>query len=649
MPKSPRSHRVERESRAAFELLLGERLVYRREDPDYRIDGVVEEIGKGDNLTGLRFYVQLKATDEEDLKKALALSLRLETRDYYRSLSLPVLMVRYHAPSETFYTRWSSEYDPYYGGGGAKTFTFRWAAADAWDEARPAQLIVDAKVFAELRSPNPPLPRPIHVVSDGAFGLSETELLYAFREAAERCSDVIEVRGGAPSDGAAWIEVNESVVTINLAKVNGAVLHLPDDYDPGEFGEKLAIDGLLMSGPALANVDQFEIASRVIVALALESQLLSDAGMAAALQGIMAAARRVRESLELAEELDRSTVDAIREASVFFTLPALQHQDSLSKSERDLHKKTLRKRIIRRRRAGDPLATARELVNLANLHRSRGEGRRAVRLYKEAAETDPEYEGRAHYWREFGGVLWMDRQYERAATAYQRAIELGTDPLAEALYADCLMFAGRYAEARDLFGRFNEAHPDLAAEYRLKKIALDVIVDAMDIKIQSRDLEKAVMASPRVEDATPEAVIKGSLKQLRHDALWPSAWFNIGVAEGRRNFHAKALLAFIAGTTMMPEFDLEQWTHAAFYAWNLGEQEQLRDILITARQRAGAPILRALVKFGREQKEDFPREKLLAAAETIWDEVPRERRSGYTIRILSTEGVEEVEVSDYSR
>lgn len=622
--------------------------MYRREDPDYTIDGVVEEIGEDDNLTGLRFYVQLKATDEEDLKKALALSLKLETRDYYRSLSLPVLMVLFHAPSETFYTRWINEDDPYHGGGGAKTFTFRWTATHAWDAARPVQLIADAKVFAELRSPNPPLPRPIHVVSDGAFGLSNIELLYAFQETAERCRDVIEVRSGAPSDGAAWIEVSDREVAVNLAKVNGAVLHLPDDYDPGQLGEKLAIDGLLMMGPALANVEQFEIASRVIVALAPQSQLLSDSGMAAALQGIMAAARRVRESLELAEELDCSNADPICEASIFFTLPALQHQESLSKAERDLHKKTLRRRIIRRRRAGDAQATARELVNLANLHRGRGEGRRAVRLYREAAEADVEYEGRAHYWREFGGVLWMDRQYERAADAYRRAIELGTDPLAEALYADCLMFAGRYAEARDLFGRFNASHPELAAEYRLKKVALDVIVDAMDIKIQSRDIDGAVKASPRVEDTTPEAVIKGSLEQLRHDALWPSAWFNIGVAEGRRNSQAKALLAFIAGTTMMPEFDLEQWTHAAFYAWNLDEQELLRDILLTARQRTGAPILRAFVKFGREQKEDFPREKLLAAAESIWDEAPPARRSGYTIRILSTEGVEEVEVSDYT-
>lgn len=96
----------------------------------------------------------------------------------------------------------------------------------------------------------------------------------------------------------------------------------------------------------------------------------------------------------------------------------------------------------------------------------------------------------------------------------------------------------------------------------------------------------------------------------------------------------------------MPEFDLEQWTHAVFYAWNLGEEKLLRDILITARQRAGGPILRALVKFGREQKEDFPREELLVAAESIWDATPPKRTDGYTIRLLGADGVEEVEVSE---
>jgi hypothetical protein len=153
-------------------------------------------------------YVQLKATDEEDLPKALAISLPLADREYYRSLSLPVLMVRYHAPTKTFYMRWVSEYDPYYGRGGKKTFTFRWRPEDAWEETRADDLIAEARVFQELHSPNPPLPRPLHV-RGAAFELGETELLYAFRAAADRCKDVIEVRSGASAEGATSLTVSD--------------------------------------------------------------------------------------------------------------------------------------------------------------------------------------------------------------------------------------------------------------------------------------------------------------------------------------------------------------------------------------------------------------------------------------------------------
>src|ERR1044072_2633608 len=335
MPLSPAAHRRERESRAAFELLLGDKFVYRREEPDYAVDGVVEEIDSGDRLTGLRFYVQLKATAEPDLKKALALSLKLTDRDYYRSLSLPTLMDLYHEPTKTFYTRWISEYDPYYGRGGKRTFTFRWQESAAWSEGRADELIAEAAVFRELRSPNPPLPRPLHVVSPGAFGLSETELLYALRDAAESSSDVIEIRSGPPTEGAAWVEINEAELSINLAKVTGAVLRIDADYNPGELGAGLAIDGLLMAAPAFANVDQFEIAARVITELAPKSTLLRDAGIAMALQGIMAGARRVRESLRIADQLDRSEDGAIREASIAFTFPALKFGSALGKEDAD--------------------------------------------------------------------------------------------------------------------------------------------------------------------------------------------------------------------------------------------------------------------------------------------------------------------------
>jgi hypothetical protein len=81
MPQRPREHRIEDESRAAFAEALGEDYLYRTEVPDYSIDGGVEEF-KDDHATGLRYLVQLKATDATG-NEALARSLPVETLQYY--------------------------------------------------------------------------------------------------------------------------------------------------------------------------------------------------------------------------------------------------------------------------------------------------------------------------------------------------------------------------------------------------------------------------------------------------------------------------------------------------------------------------------------------------------------------------------------
>lgn len=138
-------------------------------------------------------------------------------------------------------------------------------------------------------------------------------------------------------------------------------------------------------------MDQFEIASRVITELAPKSTLLRDAGIAMALQGIMAGARRVRESLRIADQLDRNEDEATREASIAFTFPALKFGSALGKEDADFHRKTLRSRINPRKRIDDSTGAAREMVNLANLHRRRGEGGKAAHLYNEARQTDPDY------------------------------------------------------------------------------------------------------------------------------------------------------------------------------------------------------------------------------------------------------------------
>lgn len=169
MPQHPRQHQLETEFRLAFETALGSRHVYRTLQSDYGIDGEVEHFDEtSGRATGARFFVQLKATDESDLVKALRVSVPLTTANYYRSQPVPVLMVRFHAPSGRLFTRWFHAFDPYYGGVGERSLTFRWAESDAWDDERPATLLRDVRAFMAVRSPAIPLPIPLLVETAAA-------------------------------------------------------------------------------------------------------------------------------------------------------------------------------------------------------------------------------------------------------------------------------------------------------------------------------------------------------------------------------------------------------------------------------------------------------------------------------------------------
>jgi hypothetical protein len=93
MPERPRTHRIERESRGAFAAALKPRFAsHERTPPEYGIDGDVEEFDENDRATGLHFFAQLKATDEPELSRALAVTVPVATADHYRGAKLPVLM-----------------------------------------------------------------------------------------------------------------------------------------------------------------------------------------------------------------------------------------------------------------------------------------------------------------------------------------------------------------------------------------------------------------------------------------------------------------------------------------------------------------------------------------------------------------------------
>ena len=645
MPTRPRAHRLDPEARRAFEDAIDPTFVfYSRPQPEYGIDGEVEEFDGEGRATGLHFFVQLKGTDETDLGRALAVPVPLGTADYYRAAPLPMLMVRWHAPTRTLYTRWFHQYDPYYGRGGKKTLTFRWDPSDVWGDQTPAELAADARAFLELRRASVSLPRPCHVVTQGAFGFDPAELQIAFRTVARERADVIDVRAGDPPPGAMWIEIGDDAIVANLAKVTAATLHLPTEeqpYDP----HSVAVDALTLVALAFARVGQDMIASRLTATYLTRSSLARNRDAAAALAAAMLRADRIAEALTLADELDDPADPLASQSSLMFLTPALHRGGTLGADLVTQQEQVLHRRAKRRKDAKDEVEAGRAYMNLATFHRAHSHWAKAVSFYELAARYDPGYLDRAHYWFEYGGALWGTRQFLRGADAYARSIALGTErPLAPALQADCLLFAGRYEEAAELFARYNATHPDGDAEYRLKDRATRAIVDRLGIAHQQRRTKRAVEVV-KADPTTADEWIRQSIEQLQEDALWGSAWFNLAVSDRDYGSPSDALTAFIASTILMPG-DLEAWQNAIVVAFTLDDDAALVDLVVTGRRMTGDDLITWLLEVTRLD-ENFPRDEFVAKLDKILAENPPPSPGGFTVRVINDSGsVEEIVVGD---
>jgi len=658
MPRRTREHQLEGESRLAFERALGSRFVFRSEDPDYGVDGSVEEFDTElGQATGLRFFAQLKATDEAVLAKALHARISLETADYYRALSLPLLMVRYHAPTNRTFTRWFHQFDPYFGGLGDKGLTFRWVESDVWDGQRPERLVADVQAFLRWRSPSLPLPVTVRrdCPAEGALGLSGSEIRVGLQRRAEDRPDVLRFGGGSPEPGEALVEVTDDQIAGALGTVTRAVLHLDSGYDPGPSGDQIAVDAYVMVALAFENVGQDDIAGRLAAAYFAESTLTQAFEPALALSAAMARGRRVLEALDLAERLDVSDDPSTSAASFAFTLPALAHGETLSGRELKDYRGTMRARIARRHERGDLVGAARESYGLGNHFRNRESPHEALQLYKDAGRLEPAYLQRAHYWFELGGVFFFAQYYSEAADAYERALGLGADSMAAALKADSLMFQGEYAEAHELFESFNRdsAHHENPrfAEYRLKEFVLRLVINERAISRQDRQPELAERLSGSVGgDLEPGAAAASLDKALDLDALCGLAWFNRGTADRLLGATERVFVDYLIAAVLQP-WDPEAWGNVVVLAaFSESAPYYLGDILVTARRQAGeSNVVDWVIRTAKAQSEAFPHQDFVAMIQGMFDELPAEEQPGFTLRSLGAGGaVDETFLSVHS-
>lgn len=164
MPTRSRSHQLEDLSVREFERLLPVQWVVRRKASDYGVDLEVEIFDDDGRATGLLFFVQLKATDDEKLERSVRID--VDRIEYLSSLPAPSMIARYCSPTGQFHWQWISNVIALHERPATKTMTVAFDPADKWANAAPRAIHHTLLVSRTLYSSSRHLPIGLTIDAD---------------------------------------------------------------------------------------------------------------------------------------------------------------------------------------------------------------------------------------------------------------------------------------------------------------------------------------------------------------------------------------------------------------------------------------------------------------------------------------------------
>lgn len=619
-PKRPIQHQREDESRKAFEASLPSRLVFRSEYRDYGIDGEVEEFDEACEATGRRFRVQLKATGETG-SAAMRERIKLSTAAYYRAQHLPVLMVRYVASTQRLYGRWFHEFDPYYEHLGKTHLTFHWSESDELTAGSFDELFAEVERIIRLKSVglHLPLTLALEVPPGGVHGSARAELELALDAAIARCPSVLKrVEADEPADVTAAIDEDE--LRANVSGLASMTFHLGEGvYPPDTPPEMIAADTLSCIASALARAGHGEPAARIAVLFFADSLLSALPPVGAELAAAMAEAGRVVEVIDIAERLDQDGEEA-REACGGVFMEAVRWSiESLQPHEEEKLEAALRGRLQRRigaRRDEHAAASAENLGSYLMMIRRPWD---AVEFLEQAVALDPSRET-ADIAQHVAGAYFLSGHYVQSVTAYERALELASepDPGLEARHADALLHAGRYRRALDAFSQIETDDTELRAWIYVKARALSWVIEATGIEEQDPNAEAAnELAGRWSEVESDEDADQLAAQVWELDAASSLGWFNRGRDMLDRGLHEDAMHAYLTAAVMR-EGDVEAWVNISILAADRDDGDLFVASVITGDRLNKDTYMAEFVRQLRATVADVAgREEMLAAVRAV--------------------------------
>lgn len=664
MPKRTREHILEEESRKHFENLIPNHWVIRKPDPDYGIDAEVEIFNKGGSSTGLMFFVQLKATDQKRLSKALNLTFKKDALRYYYKLELPVLVVRYHSPTKSLFTRWAHTIDLYYSVPDATTYTIRFPEDSRWEKDTPRLIEKYVEQLRELKEALP-LPLELSVQYDVQFSSNTYPLRLESKlhELIKAQGLPIELTSAKQGDLQAQLKVVPTEVKIAILEKNTFIMHNLQGKD-GKYDEsRLPYDLLSMVGCAFFLTGRKNIASQILTENLPDSALIKSTNFLSLLASFIGSEKDFGTAIRLMENIlatDRQDKTGIANNVFMLVLSPLHLRFGCPQNLQKRFADALLRLCKGAEDEGQKEAASINYYNLANAMRCSNffSERQVISWYKSAARLWKEYLNREYYWAEIGGVLFNCNKYLCSSRFYKKALAIEEKPWTIALCADALLFAGRYRESLDYFERYLHEEKNPHTEWVLKAGLLEYLVEFSGMEVQRRSEKEArSLASIDIQDALSgkEAAL-ASISKLeaicKKDLLCSMMWANLAnlytyVGETEKGFYAGIAVCLIEPR------NLEAWFACIMWGAKI-KSPALGGVVFLAYEKNGEE----LISFFMNKLETHPHEidsELVANLKVLFDGIrdhhARHAHEDFSVMRLpkGKNGYEEIRVKDVHR
>lgn len=602
----PQQHIIETKSQRLFENIVPVEWVCREIKPDYGVDYLIE-IFENNKSTGKTFFVQLKGSSQEIANDTFEKQFTIDNLDYYKSLSLPVLIVCVSVSTEQIWAIWANNFID---------------SKKVKDKQKTINISLDSKYLINEDLLIKLATEPMTFNKIGVCLVADSEVEKAFINHLSKWIDNyyrenvsiefknlpehLKLRCKTENEQNLAIEITTPIfsksINVGLLPEDEDFLFKPifDSNEINEYNKRV----LLFIALSLAKYNiksSLEIVAKVISEIELEPK---DFKILDPL-GLLSLAKTNKE-IGLFNELVEEIVNQKRFDLFFFF--DLAYFAFASKEFQSYRISNLKKVISEN---DDRILKGTCYYNLGNIYKSDSNTEKAIENYLLARKYQPDYLNRDYWWREFAGLVFVRQHYSWAENLYKKSLALNKNvgigekydrmtivtpeenKLELALIADCLFFQAKFKEASKYFEKYLEKNGSNSQEWVLKDM---ICLELKDSELDNVKIDKTAsiqLCEEAIKLESKEDCIAKLHESIHLNPTNGLAWFNLGVSQDQVGKHDEAMFSFIL-TGLLQEWDKEAQFNALIISFTTQKLDIMQALILYLNQKHGDLVLNDL-------------------------------------------------------